>query len=162
MIFVQGSCFTVWGAAPAPPAAARIRTRTPHSDAENAHRRIERPARAPHSNAGIERQQGPHAGRIRTLHSNAAFERRTRTPPRRGRTLAACSSSSDPSCSGGFGPFLPGLRLVPYDDLPALEAALSDSRVAAFMVEPIQGEAGVVVPSPGQVSLPSHATSLDC
>ena len=67
-----------------------------------------------------------------------------------GRTLAACSSSSDPSCRGGFGPFMPGFELLPYDDLGALDAALTaDPNVAAFMLEPIQGEAGVVVPSDG-------------
>jgi ornithine--oxo-acid transaminase len=50
-------------------------------------------------------------------------------------------------CSyGGFGPILSGFEQVPYDDLPALAAALKDPNVVAFMVEPIQGEAGVVVP----------------
>ena len=63
-----------------------------------------------------------------------------------GRTLAAISSSTDPSSFGGFGPFMPGFEIVPYDDLGALERALTDPNVAAFMVEPIQGEAGVVVP----------------
>ena len=67
-----------------------------------------------------------------------------------GRTLSACSSSSDPSCRKGFGPFMPGMDLVPYNDLPALEAALAaNPHVAAFMLEPIQGEAGVVVPDEG-------------
>ncbi len=66
-----------------------------------------------------------------------------------GRTLAAISSSTDPSSYRGFGPYLPGFELVPYNDLPALEKALRDPEVAAFMVEPIQGEAGVVVPDPG-------------
>jgi len=64
-----------------------------------------------------------------------------------GRTLAAVSSSSDPSSYGGYGPFMPGFELVPYNDLEALEIAISDPNTAAFMVEPIQGEAGVVVPS---------------
>jgi len=66
-----------------------------------------------------------------------------------GRTLAAISSSTDPSSYNGFGPFMPGFGLVPYDDLTALETALQDPTVAAFMVEPIQGEAGVVIPSDG-------------
>lgn len=65
-----------------------------------------------------------------------------------GRTLAAVSSSTDPSSFEGFGPFMPGFELVPFDDLEALEVALSDPCTAAFMVEPVQGEAGVVVPSP--------------
>ena len=63
-----------------------------------------------------------------------------------GRTLAAVSSSSDPDSFGNFGPFMPGFERVPYNDLSALEKALQDPHVAAFMVEPIQGEAGVVVP----------------
>ena len=63
-----------------------------------------------------------------------------------GRTLAAISSSTDPSSKTGFGPFMPGYEIIPYNDISALENALKDSNVAAFMVEPIQGEAGVVVP----------------
>lgn len=66
-----------------------------------------------------------------------------------GRTLAAISSSTDPSSRGLFGPYMPNFDLVPYDDLPALETALRNPHVAAFMVEPIQGEAGVVIPSDG-------------
>jgi ornithine--oxo-acid transaminase len=66
-----------------------------------------------------------------------------------GRTLAAISSSSDPSSYAGFGPYMPGFDSVPYNDLGALESALKDAHVAAFMVEPIQGEAGVVVPDEG-------------
>ena len=66
-----------------------------------------------------------------------------------GRTLAAVSSSTDPSSYKGFGPFMPGYDMVPYNDLEALEAKLKDSNTAAFMVEPIQGEAGVVVPDAG-------------
>ncbi len=66
-----------------------------------------------------------------------------------GRTLTAVSSSTDPTCKDGFGPYMPGLDLVPYNDLAALEKALSDPNVAAFMVEPIQGEAGVIVPDEG-------------
>lgn len=65
-----------------------------------------------------------------------------------GRTLAACSSSTDPECSNNYGPFMPGFELVPYNDADALEAKLKslNGTAAAFMVEPIQGEAGVVVP----------------
>ena len=66
-----------------------------------------------------------------------------------GRTLAAISSSTDPSAKKGFGPYMPGYVLVDYDDLPSLEAALKDPLVAAFMFEPIQGEAGVVIPKAG-------------
>ena len=66
-----------------------------------------------------------------------------------GRTLAAISSSTDPSSFKGFGPYMPGFGLVPYNDLAALEAVLKDPTVAAFMVEPIQGEAGVVIPADG-------------
>jgi len=66
-----------------------------------------------------------------------------------GRTLAAISASNDPSSYKGFGPFLPGYELVNYNDLQALENAIKDPNTAAFMVEPIQGEAGVVVPHEG-------------
>ncbi|XP_022200219.2 ornithine aminotransferase, mitochondrial [Nilaparvata lugens] len=67
-----------------------------------------------------------------------------------GRTLAAVSSSTDPSSYSGFGPFMPGFGLVPYNDLKALEHELkTDPNICAFMVEPIQGEAGVVVPDEG-------------
>tara|TARA_B100001142_G_C14325275_1_gene651989 strand:- start:727 stop:1938 length:1212 start_codon:yes stop_codon:yes gene_type:complete len=69
-----------------------------------------------------------------------------------GRTLAAISSSDDPSSYEGFGPYMPGYDLIPYNDLNALEYELKDPSVAAFMVEPIQGEAGVVVPSQGYLS----------
>uniref|UniRef100_G1Q7S1 Ornithine aminotransferase n=1 Tax=Myotis lucifugus TaxID=59463 RepID=G1Q7S1_MYOLU len=65
-----------------------------------------------------------------------------------GRTLCAISSSTDPSSDDGFVPFMPGFEIIPYNDLPALERALQDPNVAAFMVEPIQGEAGVI-PDPG-------------
>lgn len=66
-----------------------------------------------------------------------------------GRTLAAISASTDPSSYKGFGPFMPGFDIVPYNDTDALEKALQNPNVAAFMVEPIQGEAGVVVPDEG-------------
>lgn len=66
-----------------------------------------------------------------------------------GRTIAAVSSSTDPDSYLGFGPFVPGFELIPYNNTEALEIALNDSNVAGFMVEPIQGEAGVVVPDDG-------------
>ena len=66
-----------------------------------------------------------------------------------GRTLAAISSSDDPLSYKGFGPYMPGYSLIPYNDLSALEHEFQDTNVAAFMVEPIQGEAGVVVPHDG-------------
>lgn len=66
-----------------------------------------------------------------------------------GRTLAAISSSDDPTSYEGFGPYMPGYDLIPYNDLESLESELKDPNVAAFMVEPIQGEAGVVVPDEG-------------
>lgn len=72
-----------------------------------------------------------------------------------GRTLAAVSSSTDPSCSTGFGPFLPGFEFVDYGDSEALDALIQrvgPERVCAFMVEPIQGEAGVVVPPDGYLA----------
>ena len=69
-----------------------------------------------------------------------------------GRTLAAISSSDDPSSYEGFGPYMPGYDLIPYNDLNALEHELKDFNVAAFMVEPIQGEAGVVVPDDGYLA----------
>ncbi|MEN9639941.1 MAG: ornithine--oxo-acid aminotransferase [Bacteroidota bacterium] len=67
-----------------------------------------------------------------------------------GRTLAAISSSQDPSSTSGFGPFVPGYIIVPYNDLAALERAFqAEPNIAGFMFEPIQGEAGVVVPGEG-------------
>ncbi len=69
-----------------------------------------------------------------------------------GRTLAAISTSDDPLSYKGFGPYMPGYDLVPYNDLGALEEKLKDKNVCAFMVEPIQGEAGVVVPDEGYLS----------
>ncbi len=64
-----------------------------------------------------------------------------------GRTSTVISFSTDPSSRKDFGPFTPGFEVIPYDDLPALAAALKDENVAGFLVEPIQGEAGVLVPS---------------
>lgn len=64
-----------------------------------------------------------------------------------GRTIAAISTSQDANSYADFGPFVPGFEIVEYDNIPALEIAFKDSNVAAFMVEPIQGEAGVIMPS---------------
>lgn len=70
-----------------------------------------------------------------------------------GRTMAAISSSNDPSSYDRFGPYMPGFSLIPYNNLAALENAFkSDPNIAAFMFEPIQGEAGVVVPDEGYLS----------
>jgi len=66
-----------------------------------------------------------------------------------GRTIAAISSSSDPSSYKNFGPFVPGFQQIPYNNIDALAVALQNKNVAAFMVEPIQGEAGVIVPDEG-------------
>ena len=66
-----------------------------------------------------------------------------------GRTMAAVSASTDPDCKDGFGPYLPGIEIIPFNDLKSLEKALDDPNVAAFLVEPIQGEAGVMVPDDG-------------
>ncbi|XP_028391358.1 ornithine aminotransferase, mitochondrial-like [Dendronephthya gigantea] len=69
-----------------------------------------------------------------------------------GRTLAACSSSTDPDCFEDYGPYMPGFEIVPYNNLEALEMAIQDPNTCAFMVEPIQGEAGVIIPDPGYVT----------
>jgi len=66
-----------------------------------------------------------------------------------GRTTGIISFSTDGDSTGGFGPFVPGYQVVPYDDLDALAEALQDPHVCGFLVEPIQGEAGVVVPRAG-------------
>jgi ornithine--oxo-acid transaminase len=66
-----------------------------------------------------------------------------------GRTLAIVSASTDPDSTKGFGPFMPGYQVIPYDDVIALEDALKNKNVCAFWVEPIQGEAGVFVPQDG-------------
>ena len=66
-----------------------------------------------------------------------------------GRTITIVTLSNDPSSYAGFGPFTPGFVRIPYDDIPALEEALKDPNVAGFLLEPIQGEAGVYVPHDG-------------
>jgi ornithine--oxo-acid transaminase len=69
-----------------------------------------------------------------------------------GRTSGVISFSTDPSARKNFGPYLPGFVTIPYNDLPALTAALSNKNIAGFLVEPIQGEAGVVVPDDGYLA----------
>jgi ornithine--oxo-acid transaminase len=66
-----------------------------------------------------------------------------------GRTMMAVSASTDPDCYDGFGPYVPGFVKIPYNNISELEKALEDPDAAAFMVEPIQGEAGVFVPDDG-------------
>jgi len=69
-----------------------------------------------------------------------------------GRTITIISMSSDPDSYKGFGPYTPGFVQIPYNDINALEKALQDKNVAGFLVEPIQGEAGVMVPDEGYLS----------
>lgn len=66
-----------------------------------------------------------------------------------GRTLGAISASNDPVATKGFGPYMPGYEIIPYNDIDALAEALKDKDVAGVLVEPIQGEAGVFVPDDG-------------
>lgn len=73
-----------------------------------------------------------------------------------GRTLNVVSFSSDPEARQEFGPYMPGYEIIPYDDLPALAKALQDPDIAGFLVEPIQGEAGVRVPQDGYLHQAWH------
>jgi ornithine--oxo-acid transaminase len=66
-----------------------------------------------------------------------------------GRTIGVISFSTDPSATRQFGPFTPGFEIIPYNNIAALATALEDENVAGFLVEPIQGEAGVVIPDEG-------------
>lgn len=68
-----------------------------------------------------------------------------------GRTITIVSMSTDPDARKDYGPFTPGFITIPYNDIPALEKALADPDVAGFLVEPIQGEAGVFVPDEGYI-----------
>jgi ornithine--oxo-acid transaminase len=70
-----------------------------------------------------------------------------------GRTISVISMSNDPQARDDFGPFTPGFIPIPYNDLNALEKALQDPTVAGFLVEPIQGEAGVFVPDEGYLKM---------
>jgi ornithine--oxo-acid transaminase len=69
-----------------------------------------------------------------------------------GRTISVISASNDPEAKNDFGPFTPGISSIPYNDIQALEEELKDPNVAAFIVEPIQGEAGVMVPDEGYLT----------
>jgi ornithine--oxo-acid transaminase len=69
-----------------------------------------------------------------------------------GRTITIISASNDPDARGNFGPYTPGIKSIPFNDLKSLKRAVKDFNVAAFMVEPIQGEAGVFVPNDGYLS----------
>ena len=69
-----------------------------------------------------------------------------------GRTTGIISFSTDGDSTGGFGPFAPGYQVVPYNDMEALAAALQDPHVCGFLIEPIQGEAGVMVPAVGYLA----------
>lgn len=73
-----------------------------------------------------------------------------------GRTITIVSLSNDPESYGGYGPFTPGFVRIPYNDIPALEKELQDPHVAGFLVEPIQGEAGVYVPDEGYLKKASE------
>ncbi len=69
-----------------------------------------------------------------------------------GRTISVISASTDPDSNTKFGPYTPGYVIIPYNDLDALRKAVADKNVAGFIVEPIQGEAGVIVPDEGYIS----------
>lgn len=76
-----------------------------------------------------------------------------------GRTLGVISASVDPDSTGNYGPFLPGYLIIPYNDIEALQRVVEDPHVAAFVVEPIQGEAGVIVPDQGYLMRASEICS---
>lgn len=69
-----------------------------------------------------------------------------------GRTSTVISFSTDPTAKNGFGPYMQGFEIIPFNDLPALENSLADENVAGFLVEPIQGEAGIIVPGDNYIS----------
>jgi ornithine--oxo-acid transaminase len=87
--------------------------------------------------------KGVEEGKARIIFASGNFH---------GRTLGVISASTDPDSRKGFGPYMRGFEIVPYNDLAALEEALQDPNVAGFIVEPIQGEAGVNVPDEGYLS----------
>lgn len=88
-------------------------------------------------------KKGVPAGQAKIIFAHGNFH---------GRTLAVISASVDPDARNNFGPYLPGVEIIAYNDLQALEEALKDSNVAGFIVEPIQGEAGVFVPDEGYLA----------
>ncbi len=69
-----------------------------------------------------------------------------------GRTITVISASTDPDSYSKFGPYTPGFVKIPYNNIPALEEALKDELIAGFLIEPIQGEAGVIIPDEGYLS----------
>jgi ornithine--oxo-acid transaminase len=87
--------------------------------------------------------KGVEEGKARIIFASGNFH---------GRTLGVISASTDPDSRKGFGPYMRGFEIIPYNDLAALEEALQDPNVAGFIVEPIQGEAGVNVPDEGYLS----------
>ena len=85
-------------------------------------------------------KKGGHEGKAKIIVCDGNFH---------GRTITIVSLSNDPESYAGYGPFTPGFIKIPYNDIPALEKALQDPDVAGFLLEPIQGEAGVFVPDEG-------------
>src|SRR2546425_391439 len=73
-----------------------------------------------------------------------------------GRTSTIISFSTDPAAKKGYGPYMQGFEIIPYNDLPALANALKDKNVAGFLVEPIQGEAGIILPDEGYLTKASQ------
>ena len=69
-----------------------------------------------------------------------------------GRTITVISASTDPDSYSRFGPYTPGFVKIPYNNIPALEEALKDQLIAGFLVEPVQGEAGVIIPDDGYLA----------
>ncbi|MEY4661290.1 MAG: ornithine--oxo-acid transaminase [Bacteroidota bacterium] len=74
-----------------------------------------------------------------------------------GRTSTIVSFSTDPASYAGFGPYMPGFDVIPYDDIEALKKAVANPDVAAFLFEPIQGEAGIIIPTDGYLAAARHA-----
>ena len=74
-----------------------------------------------------------------------------------GRTTTIISASTDPTSTTGFGPFMPGFRVIEYDDISAIQEAVTDPNVCGLWIEPIQGEAGVMVPHAGYLKAAEEA-----